>query len=201
MLPEREPGGELAVYSSDVSGGLGTHIALLRGVNVGGRHKLPMRELVAILEEAGCRDVRTYIQSGNAVFTAPATVVPGLAELVAQRIEQRFGFGSPVLLRTRDELGAVASGNPFLVSDGDTEGLHVLFLAARPSKAAVVRLAPDRSPGDAFVVRGREIFLRCPNGVGRTKLTNEYFDSVLGTVSTGRNWRTVLKLLELASGC
>jgi uncharacterized protein (DUF1697 family) len=83
---------------------------------------------------------------------------------------------------------------------GAENHLHVLFLADQPGAAAVASLDPDRSPPDAFVVRGREIYLRCPNGVGTTKLTNAWFDSRLATISTGRNWRTVLKLFELAKG-
>jgi uncharacterized protein (DUF1697 family) len=103
-------------------------------------------------------------------------------------------------VRTADELRAVAQGNPFLDEGADADTLHVAFLADRPRSDRVAALDANRSPGDSFVVRGSEIYLRLPNGVARTKLTNAYFDSKLSTISTARNWRTVLKLLELMQG-
>ena len=111
----------------------------------------------------------------------------------------RFGFQVPVVMRTSGELRKVACGNPFLRAGADAKALHVAFLAAVPVSSKVDALDPDRSPPDEFAVRGREIYLHCPNGLARTKLTNAYFDSALATTSTLRNWRTVLKLLELAS--
>lgn len=176
-----------------------TYVALMRGINVGGNHQLPMKRLAAMFEAEGCEDVRTYIQSGNVVFRAPARRVERIPSAIAQRILEQHGMKTPVVLRTAEELVAVAEGNPFLHPDEDTKALHVLFLADAPKPAHVAALDPGRSPPDAFSVRGREIYLRCPNGVGRTKLTNAYFDSALKTVSTGRNWNTVLKLIALAS--
>jgi uncharacterized protein (DUF1697 family) len=177
-----------------------THVALLRGINVGGKHALPMKELAALFTEATCTAVTTYIQSGNVVFRASAEVARGLPEVLARRIEERFGFGVPVVLRSAEELAAIVLANPFLEPSTDTKWLHVMFLADEPSPGSVERLDHRRSPSDTFAVRGREVYLRCPNGVARTRLTNHYFDATLGTTSTSRNWRTVLKLLELAGG-
>jgi uncharacterized protein (DUF1697 family) len=177
-----------------------THVALLRGINVGGKHPLPMKELTALFTAAGCTEVSTYIQSGNVVFRAPAELAPRLPAGVGRRIQERFGFDAPVVLRTAGELAAVVRGNPFLTPDADTAPLHVMFLAGEPSPDAVARLDHQRSPGDSFAVRGREVYLHCPSGVARTRLTNGYFDTALGTTTTSRNWRTVLKLLELAGG-
>lgn len=170
------------------------HVALLRGVNVGGKNKLPMKALAAIFEDLGCEAVRTYIQSGNVVFDAPS--VEGLAERVAARVEADHGLRVPVVLRSAAELVRVRDENPF--ADADPAALHVMFLRERPAAAKVRALDPDRSPGDAFVVRGADVYLRCPSGVARTKLTNAWFDAQLGTVSTARNWRTLGKLIELA---
>jgi uncharacterized protein (DUF1697 family) len=78
--------------------------------------------------------------------------------------------------------------------------LYVLFLADVPEAEAIAGLDPERSPGDAFIVRGQEIFLKLPNGVADSKLTNNYFDRKLSTICTGRNWRTITKLLELMKG-
>ncbi len=174
------------------------HVALLRGINVGGKNLLPMKDLAALFTAAGCREVTTYIQSGNVVFDAPVKLAARLPALIAEGIAARFGFRVPVLLRTHDELAAIARGNPFLARDPDSAILMVMFLADRPSASAVAALDANRSPPDEFAVRGGEIYLRCPNGFGNSKLSNAYFDGKLKTVSTGRNWRTLLKLLELS---
>lgn len=172
-------------------------VALLRGINVGGKNMLPMKELAAIFTKAGCRDVSTYIQSGNVVFTADAKVIAGLAQTVAKQVEARFGLRVPVVLRTAAELEAVVRANPFLKAGSEPEMLHVSFLADLPSAPIIAGLDINRSAPDAFAVVGRQIYMLLPNGVARTKLTNAYFDSKLKTVSTMRNWRTVLKLAEL----
>ena len=173
------------------------YVALLRGINVGGKNKLPMSDLVAMFAKAGCSNVRNYIQSGNIVFRAGTKLAERIPALITASIADRFGYQIPVILRTADELREVCLSNPFLKTGADIERLHVVFLADQPGKANVAALDPNRSPPDAFIVRGREIFLRLPNGAARTKLTNGYFDSVLATISTMRNWKTVLKLFEM----
>ncbi len=175
-----------------------TYVALLRGINVAGRNKLSKQDLAALFTEVGCANVRTYIQSGNVVFSAAPKVAKRLSPLIAQRIANRFGHRVPVVLRTAHELDQVAQSNPFLKTRARTDGLHVAFLADQPNPRNVAALHRKRSPLDSFMVRGREIFLHLPNGVARTKLTNDYFDSTLATTSTLRNWSTVLKLCELA---
>src|ERR1700678_845442 len=91
-----------------------THVALLRGINVGGKHKMPMKDLIEVCSATQCSNVRTYIQSGNVVFTAPASVAKGLALSLARKIEERFGFAVPVVLRSHEQLAQVARNNPFL---------------------------------------------------------------------------------------
>jgi uncharacterized protein (DUF1697 family) len=176
-----------------------TYIALLRGINVGGKNILPMEALAALFTQAGCDRVQTYIQSGNVLFTAAPQLTKRLSDLIAKRIADRFGIRVPVLLRTARELDQVARGNPFLKLGTPIDALHVAFLSDRPSPSAVANLDSNRSRPDAFVVRGREVYQQLPNRAGRTKLTNQYFDSTLATTSTVRNWKTVLKLRELAS--
>jgi uncharacterized protein (DUF1697 family) len=172
-------------------------VALLRGINVGGKHSVPMKELAALFTKCGCSEVATYIQSGNVVFcTRESSKLD--AATIAARIEMNFGFPVPVILRTADEMEAVIRRNPFPKADPDKERLHVSFLLSEPTAAQIASLDPNRSPGDTFKVLGREIYLLLPNGAGNSKLTNAYFDSKLKTTSTARNWRTVLKLLEMA---
>ena len=174
-----------------------THLALLRGVNVGGKNRLPMKDLAALFVAAGCEGVRTHIQSGNVLFAADPDLASRLPSRIASGIAETFGYRTPVVLRTAADLAAVVRDNPFLRTGSDENALHVLFLADHPAPGLADRLDPDRSPPDAFLVLGREVYLRCPNGLADTKLTNAYFDTRLATTSTGRNWRTVTTLLAL----
>jgi uncharacterized protein (DUF1697 family) len=177
-----------------------TYLALLRGINVGGKNKLPMKDLVEIFIEAGCESVRTYIQSGNVIFRASPGVSARVSGQITTQIAKNFGYRTPVILRTAEQLRDVISNNPFLKAGAAEDTLHVMFLADLPSHVSVDNLDPDRSPPDTFIVRGQEVYLQLPNGVAGTKLSNNYFDSKLTTTSTGRNWRTVTKLLELMGG-
>lgn len=173
------------------------YAALLRGINVGGRNKLPMRDLAAILERAGCRDVETYIQSGNAVFSANRPIAKELPRKAQAAIASAFGYDIPVVVRSASELHKIAGNNPYDGAEADITRLGVAFLAKSPTRKSLNALAPDRSPPDRFSVVGQNIYLNCPNGFARTKLTTGYFDSKLETISTIRNWKTVLKLAEL----
>lgn len=177
-----------------------TYLALLRGINLGGKNKLPMTDLSALFVEAGCDNLRTYIQSGNVIFTAPTDVVERLPDLVTGRIAERYGYRTPVMVRTAAQLADIVANNPFLEEGAAENTLHVMFLAEPPSARRIDDLDPARSPPDAFIVRGQEIYLRLANGVARSKLTNSYFDAKLATTSTGRNWRTVTTLLAMIDG-
>lgn len=174
------------------------HVALLRGINVGGRNRLPMSVLAELFRAAGCREVRTYIQSGNVLFQAPPRLAQRVPELLAQRIAATLGLQVPVIVRSAAELARVAGRNPFLSSAADPAALHVAFLAQAPERKRVAALDPERSPGDAFLVKGREIYLHLPKGVAKTRITSPYLDATLDTVCTVRNWRTVQMLAELA---
>lgn len=176
---------------------MAVHVALLRGINLAGKNRLPMNGLSALFTDAGCTDVRTYVQSGNVVFQADPDLARRIPSLIEKAIKDQFGISVPVVTRTAAELRKVPKANPYLAPGVDTSTLHVAFLAAAPTAAQIKALDPNRSPQDEFTVRGREVYLRLPNGVGRTKLSNAYLDPRLGTVSTLRNWRTVLKLVAM----
>ncbi len=176
-----------------------TFVALLRGINVGGHNKLPMKQLTAIVEGVGGLSVRTYIQSGNIVFEATGDLESRPAEAITKAILADTGIEAPVIVRTVEELREIVDANPYLRAGIEPQQLHLGFLADVPKPEDVAELDPKRSPSDAFTVLGSAIYLHLPNGVARTKLTNAYFDSRLKTTSTFRNWRTTLKLLELAT--
>lgn len=173
------------------------HLALLRGINVGGKAILPMKELAAIFAAAGASAVKTFIQSGNVVFDAADAAAVGA--LVTAEIARVYRYPGRIVLRGADELSKAYAGNPFAKAGAPVETLHVYFLADWPDAKVVQGLDAERSPGDSFAVKGREIFLHLPNGMARTKLTNAWFDAKLKTVSTARNWKTVGKLVEMLS--
>ena len=169
-----------------------TYVALLRSVNVGGRI-LRMDELRAVMAGLGYADVRTYIQSGNVLFGAEGAVT-------AQELERALGEASArpvgVLLRTAAEMAAIAAGNPFVVRDENPRHLHVTFLG----RDVVGGLDGVNYPPDELHVAGREVYLLCPNGYGRSKLVNAFFERRLKVGATTRNWATVLRLKEMAKG-
>ena len=176
------------------------NLALLRGINVGGKNKLAMKDLTRLFADAGCSDVCTYIQSGNVLFNAPRSIVKELPGRITKKIEETVGYRIPVVLRTAEELGEAIRRNPFLAVGAPEKNLHVYFLAKLPEASDVAALDENRSLPDTFIVRGREVYVQLPNGMARTKLTNAYFDSRLSTVSTARNWNTVIQLYELMKG-
>ena len=170
-------------------------VALLRGVNVGGRNKMPMRELCEVFAKTGCADCESYIQSGNVVFRSDC-VAEELQTNLAAAIKERFGFAVPVVVRSAAELRSALKRHPFAgVSE---ERLAVMFLRNRPTVEALVRLEMDRFLPERFSVLGGEVYLDMPNGAGRSKLTTAYFDARLKTVGTVRNLRTIRMLAEMA---
>jgi len=181
-------------------------VALLRGINVGGHHKIAMADLRQVFTRLGFGDVASYIQSGNVVFTSPLRSVAELAAEIEDEILKSFGFGVPVALRSAEQLAVVASANPFVERGADMAAMSVGFLAGVPEPDRVRGLLADpladpaATGGDEFSLSGAEVYLHHPNGYGRTKLTNNFFDRRLRTMMTVRNWRTVLTLLEMTGG-
>jgi uncharacterized protein (DUF1697 family) len=165
-----------------------TYIALLRGVNVGGK-KLPMADLRNTFAGLGHSEVRTYIQSGNVVFTAKSGGKDKVRAAIEEAIARDSKLPVSVLLRTPAELTSVLQRNPFGAD------AYVTFLDTKPTATQIGAIDPERFAPDEFAVDGREVFVRCPNGYGRTKLNNTFFERKLATKATTRNYKTV-KLLE-----
>ena len=176
---------------------MATYVALLRGVNVAGKNKLPMADLRDLLTGLGLHDVRTYLQSGNAVFSHPAAGAGQLAGRLEKGLAEA-GVPARVLLRRHDELATVLSGNPFLAREPDPAKLHVTFLLDPPAPDRTGRLQVPAGETGVLSLRDREIYLHCPDGYGRTKLNNTFIETRLGAIATTRNWRTVCALAELA---
>ena len=173
------------------------HIALARGINVGGKNRLTMSDLARAFTQSGASRVITYIQSGNVMFDAAAAdrcVTKAIALLDANH-----SLRIPLLHCTTPELLAATKRNPFL-GEADPAHLSMGLLSGLPAASAVKGLDPNRSPGDRFHIEGRFIYLHQPGGIARSKLTNAWFDGALGLISTFRNWKVTLAIAAAASG-
>ena len=171
-------------------------VALLRGINVGGHHKVPMAELRAACEAIGLRDVSTYIQSGNIVFTSDSDERELTTQLGGE-IADRFGFEVPVVIREGAELAVAAQSHPLAHLDVEEKLLHVAFLSDEPGAKAIEAFDIARYAPDEVVVQRRDAYIAYPNGSGRSKLTLDVIERAFGGPATARNWRTVQKLVEM----
>jgi len=172
------------------------YVALLRGINVGGI-SLPMTDLVSILQDLGCRNVKTYIQSGNAFFLHPSIDPVSLSAQIGAEIEPRRGFKPAVLLLTLAEIESAIAANPFTEAAADPSKLHLGFLGSIPANPNLQALEKLKAPGERFQLIGKVFYFHAPDGVGRSKLAAGE-ERLLGVTLTDRNWNTVLKMEELA---
>ena len=175
-----------------------TWIALLRGINVGGRNSLPMKSLSQILGSAGCEQVQTYIQSGNVVFRADVKSAARFGEEIGREIEKGHGFCPAVQLITADELGQAIASNPYPQATSEPKTLHLFFLECAPPEDRVSAAKGLLSDTESFTVIGNLLYLHAPDGIGRSKFAGG-IERVLQVKMTGRNWRTVMKLGDLAA--
>jgi uncharacterized protein (DUF1697 family) len=188
---------------------MATHVALLRGINVGGSNKVPMAELRQVVAALGHQDVTTYIQSGNVLFSTRSPDTAVLASGLEQAIEQAFGIRAGVIVVSRAELARVISDNPY-PDEPDPKAVHAVFLAAEPSAerkeavAAAQRAAEAAGSRDTATHVGRVLYLHTPDGYGRSELAARLARSSgrlpPGEAGTARNWATVTKLLALSGG-
>jgi uncharacterized protein (DUF1697 family) len=172
-------------------------IALLRGINVGG-NLLPMKELVAVLEKAGCRDVRTYIQSGNVVFRHAMIDAERLASRLHSAVSKGRSFQPRVLVLDRANFKRAIAANPFPKAVKEPGSLHLFFLVARPSDPDLETLNRTKVRREAFALKGQVFYLHTPDGFGTSRLAQRAVRH-LGVDATARNWRTVNAVLELAN--
>lgn len=172
-------------------------VALLRGINVGGKHKLPMAELRDAFELAGATTVETYIQSGNVVFESPAREGPRIAHAVSEWVASDKGFPAPIVLRSASAWATVIAGNPFVAEAAENpKRVHVALLDRAPTKAARSNFDPDCRFGERWTLAKDALYVDYAGGLARSKLSVAYIDRVLGCIATGRNWRTMLALRD-----
>jgi uncharacterized protein (DUF1697 family) len=192
---------------------MASHVALLRGINVGGRNKVPMADLREVVTSLGHTGVTTYIQSGNVMFTTADTDTAKLAAALEAAIEDRFGIWSSVVVLSRDELAQVLAGNPY-PDEPNPKLVHVVFLNAEPPEDLIARIAAAESAvaakgsRDTVQAAGQALFLHTPDGYGTSELAQALFRIVSapakqkkqGLAATARNWATSTKLLSLCEG-
>lgn len=174
------------------------YILLLRGINVSGQKMMKMELLRKLLEDLNFSAVKTYIQSGNAVFSAEGQTIPQLEESIAKAITATFAFTVPVMIKDLAEWKAAAENNPFINDrNEDVKSLHLTFLSAIPEEERLLKLKEGNYGVDEYVIIDKAIYLYCPNGYGNTKLNNNFFESKLKVTATTRNWNTVNELLKM----
>jgi uncharacterized protein (DUF1697 family) len=174
-------------------------VSMLRAVNVGGTSRIKMDALQAVYESIGLKDVRTLLQSGNVVFRSTLKNRDQLVRRIKQELERQLELEIEVVLRTLAEVASIVERGPVLSPDADKAKLLVMFLSGVPeaaAQAALVKWHKDRKGPEMLEMRGPEIYLYYPEGVGRSKLTGALLENRLNVVGTARNWNTLEKLLE-----
>lgn len=176
---------------------LTTYIALLRGINVGGNNKLPMRDLAALLEGLGLRNVKTYIQSGNVVFQSEGGAAAALSAAITDAIRQSHGFAPYVLILDSAALAAAVAANPFPEGEAEPKSLHLFFMDSVPRAYDADAIERVKAPSERYRLIGQVFYLHAPEGIGRSKLA-ETVGRGWGVNITARNWRTVSEVMALA---
>lgn len=175
-----------------------TLIALLRGINVIGNNKLPMKELSALLTGMGLRDVQTYIQSGNVVFRCDLKSKAALSAKISAAIKAQHGFAPHVLLLGVAELYKSMAGNPYPEAEAEPKSLHLFFLDEAPKHPNLKSLDAIKTGSERYKLAGKVFYLHTPDGFGPSKLAARA-EKLLGVPATARNWNTVCKLAEMVA--
>jgi len=175
-----------------------TYIALFRGINVGGKNSLPMKDLASIFEILGASNVKTYIQSGNVVFQSASKDISSFSKRLGIEIRERRRFEPHILVIEFSEVETAITNNPFPEAESEPSSLHLGFLAGAPKNPDLKKLESLKKDSERFCLIGSIFYLHAPEGVGRSKLAASS-ERLLGVPMTDRNWNTVCKLKEMAT--
>ncbi|MEO1652418.1 MAG: DUF1697 domain-containing protein, partial [Bacteroidota bacterium] len=168
-------------------------------INVGGKRKIKMDDLKALFAQLNYQDIATYIQSGNVLFSTPKELdIPEEAKKIEGAILDQFTFEVPVIIRKSRDLESIIKGNPFLEKGKAIETLHLTFLSKIPSEEKREKIKSYDYAPDLFQIQGQEVYIYCEGKYHQTKLNNQFFEKKLGVSASTRNWKTLLKLKELA---
>jgi uncharacterized protein (DUF1697 family) len=174
-------------------------ISFLRSVNMAGHNLIKMTELSKVFVDLGFPDAKTYIQSGNVIFSNPEKIPSASLSLqIEKAVKERFSLNISVMTRTVDELNSLFEVNPYLREPQfDPSKMAVIFLHEKVRADQITRVEGISYPPDMFTISGSEIFIYCPNGFGKTKLYTGFFEKKMGVIGTARNWKTVTTLLNM----
>jgi uncharacterized protein (DUF1697 family) len=176
-----------------------TFISILRGINVSGQKTIKMDSLRMSYESLGLKNVTTYVQSGNVVFSAGKESADELAEKITGMIRRDFSFDVPVIVMSDETLRKIIDANPFAIdTDVDPSFLHVTFLSSKPDHFDKELIEGKRQKDERIAFTDDAVYLYCPHGYGRTGLNNNFLENKLGVSATTRNWKTTLELLKIA---
>lgn len=176
-----------------------TYVSILRGINVSGKNLIKMDALRRLYENLHFRNVTTYVQSGNVFFTGKNTKPDELAQTIKLQIEKEFGFDVPVIVLTVEKLKQIIESNPFVNdSNRDKAFLHVTFLFSEPDESDFNAIEEKKLKGEEIFFSGNAVYLYCPNGYGKSKLSNIFLEKKLKVEATTRNWKTTNELFRIA---
>ena len=176
------------------------HVVMLRGINVGGRKSIRMENLRASFEALRFRNVRTYVQSGNVIFDSTSVSENELMKKIGEKILRDYGFPVGLIVRSAVQMRKVVRENPFLKGQVvDPSKLHVTFLSNLATKKSLEKMERLNGAPDQYRILGHEVYLYCPGGYGRTKLSNNAIEKALSVEATTRNWNTANTLARISS--
>ncbi len=176
------------------------YIAFLRGINMAGHNSLKMNDLVVMYEDLGFKNVKTYIQSGNVIFLCNnSDIVSDIAAKIEKGISEIFSYRTSVLIRNVAELKSIFVNNPFINEENfDPAKLLVILISYEATIEQIKKVINIDYPPDKFKIAGREIYVYCPNGFGKSKLYTNFFEKKMGVTGTARNWKTIAAILQMA---
>ena len=174
-------------------------VCFLRGINVSGKNMIKMSDLTALFKGFGFADVSTYLQSGNVVFSNNKGLKESeLRDLITTRIKKKLSYDVPVVVRSKEEMNSILINSIFINNENaDIDKLYVTMLEGNPEQSRIDNLNPEDFLPEKFVISGREVYIFCPDGYGRAKLNNNFFEKKLASVATTRNWKTMMAISEM----
>lgn len=178
---------------------MGKYISLLRGINISGQKLIKMKNLIELYESLGFQNVITYLQSGNVLFNTKITEINKITGIIEKGIKKNLGYDVNVLIKTKSDFLEILKNNPFLKNKNpDIKKFYVTLLFNTPDAALLDDVNKIKDEYDEFKIYGNVIYINCPDGYGRTKMTNNFFEKKLKLTATTRNWNTINNLTQLA---
>lgn len=176
------------------------YISMLRGINVSGKNIIKMETLKKVFEQLGFKNINTYLQSGNVIFSNSKSSSPAnLQSLITSEIKKNLGINPSVIVLTKDELKKIIEQCPF-TEDKEKKFIHYTFLSEPPRRYNLESINKKKAPNEEVFISERAVYLYCPNGYGKTKLNNSFFEKILQTNATTRNFRSTNNILKIMEG-